>query len=247
MSKTNLILLLLFLVLVQFQCKSQKIDVAYNSESLNIRAISKNSYVHVSYLHTTDFGKAACNGLIYINNNEAVVFDTPTSTEVSQELLHWLRDIKNVRVKAVVVNHFHVDCLGGLEAFHDANIPSYSSNKTIELANINGVVTPQIGFDIQNELEIGGAKVINKFFGEAHTKDNIISYISNEELIYGGCMIKSLKASKGNLKDANLMEWSNTTRNIKDAYPKLKTVVPGHGKHGSTELLDYTIELFKID
>lgn len=247
MSIKKSFLLLLFLGLVQLQCRSHQTNETYNSESLHIRPISKNSYVHVSYLSTNGFDKVACNGLIYINNNEAVVFDTPANSMVSQELLYWLHNKKKATVKAVIVNHFHIDCLGGLAAFHDAEIPSYSSNKTIELAKIDGVVAPQIGFDIQNELEIGGGKVINKFFGEAHTKDNIISYISNEELIFGGCMIKSLNASKGNLEDANIMEWSKTVQNIKDAYPNLKTIVPGHGKYGNTSLLDYTIELFKID
>lgn len=240
-------LLLLFLGLVQLQCKSQNIDVAYNSESLIIRPISKNSFVHVSYLDTNEFGKVACNGLIYIANQEAVVFDTPVSTQAATALLNWLQEEKKIAIKAVVVNHFHIDCLGSLEVFHDAQIPSYSSNKTIELSEINGVITPQFGFDIQYELDIGGDSIMNSFFGEAHTKDNIISYIPNEELIFGGCMIKSLNASKGNLEDANIMEWSNTVRNIKDEYPNLKTIVPGHGRHGSTELLDYTIELFKID
>jgi len=239
------VIFIFFLVLLQFQCKSQQIDKAYTSETLKIIPISENSFVHVSYLNTNNFGKVACNGLVYIKNNEAIVFDTPTKSAVSEELLKWLVDEINCDVKAIVVNHLHIDCLGGLKAFHDAEIPSYANNETIELAKKDEVVVPQIGFDLQNELEIGGTKIINSHFGEAHTKDNIISYIPNEELIFGGCMIKSLNASKGNLEDANLDEWSNTVQKIKDNYPNLKTVVPGHGAQGSTELLDYTIKLFK--
>lgn len=247
MSTEKTTLLFLFLALIQFQCKSQKTAIAYTSETLKIIPISENSFVHVSYLNINDFGKVACNGMVYIKNNEAIVFDTPTNPEVSKELLKWLVEDKKCDVKAVVINHFHVDCLGGLKAFHNAEIPSYANNETIVLAKNNEVVTPQIGFDLQNELEIGGTKIINSHFGEAHTKDNIISYIPSEKLIFGGCMIKSLNASKGNLEDANLDEWSNTVRNIKDKYTNIKNVVPGHGEHGSTELLDYTIKLFKID
>ncbi len=104
-----------------------------------------------------------------------------------------------------------------------------------------------VGFELKNELEIGGEQIINRHFGEAHTKDTIISYIPSEGLFFGGCMIKSLKASKGNLEDANLADWSNTVQNIKDNYPNLKVVVPGHSKHRNSELLDYTIELFKFN
>lgn len=239
--------LFVLILFVQIQCKSQKPNTAYVTETLKIAPISENSFVHISYLNTDDFGKVACNGFIYMVGNEAVVFDTPTDNEVSKELLNWLSDSQNADVKAVVINHFHIDCLGGLQAFHDSDIPSYANNKTISLAKSQGKIVPKNGFDGRNELQVGGKKVINRHFGEAHTVDNIISYIPDEELIFGGCMIKSLNASKGNLEDANIDEWSNTAQKIKDAYPNLKTVVPGHGKHGSMELLDYTMKLFKTD
>lgn len=239
--------LFLILALVQFQCKSQKMGEAYNSETLIIKVISENSFVHVSYLNTTEYGKVACNGMIYIADNEAIVFDTPSDQETSEELITWLTQNKKTTIKAVVINHFHVDCLGGLKTFHEAGIPSYASNKTIQLAENTSKDVPKNGFDKQNELEIGGKKVINRYFGEAHTKDNIISYIPDEELIFGGCMIKSLKANKGNLNDANISEWSNTIRKIKKHYPNLKTIVPGHGNYGNTTLLDSTIALFNTN
>ena len=247
MSPIKIGLPIVILLFLQIQCKSQKPNTAYGTETLKIISISENSFIHISYLNTNDFGKVACNGLIYISDNEAVVFDTPTDNKVSKELIKWLKNSKNTEVKAVVINHFHLDCLGGLQAFHDSNIPSYANYETIALAKDDGVVLPKIGFDIQNELDVGGKKVVNHHFGEAHTTDNIISYIPEEELIFGGCMIKSVKASKGNLEDANTAEWSNTVQKIKDSYPNLKVVVPGHGNYAGTELLDYTIELFNID
>ncbi|MEP3207669.1 MAG: subclass B1 metallo-beta-lactamase [Maribacter sp.] len=237
--------LIVVAVFFQLQCKSQKTDVAYKSESLKVISISENSYVHISYLNTNDFGTVACNGMIYLKNKEAVIFDTPSDLAASEELLKWLTDAKKVKVKAIVVNHFHVDCLAGLNTFHQAEIASYANTRTIALAMKDSVTAPQIGFEMQNELNIGGERIINRHFGEAHTEDNIISYIPSEELIFGGCMIKSLNAPKGNLEDANTDTWSKTVQNIKDNYPNLKVVVPGHGKYGSTELLDYTIELFK--
>jgi len=239
--------LLLFLTLIQLQCKSQKTDAAYTSETLKIISISENSFIHVSYLNTNDFGKVACNGLVYINDGEAVIFDTPSDNSTSKELIRWVTENQKAKVTAVVVNHFHIDALGGLKTFHHLNISSYANKETIILARQEEIEIPQIGFVIQNELQIGKGKVINRHFGAAHTKDNIISYIPDEELIFGGCMIKSLNATKGNLEDANILEWSKTIMKIKDHYPDLKTIVPGHGNPGNTELLDYTIELFKTD
>jgi metallo-beta-lactamase class B len=58
-------------------------------------------------------------------------------------------------------------------------------------------------------------------------------------------MLKSLKASKGNLEDANVSAWSTTVANVKTTFPNIKTVIPGHGKVGDASLLAYTIQLFK--
>ncbi len=245
LHKINLAILLF--LLVQLQCKSQKTDMAYTSEHLQLIPISENSYLHISYLNTDNFGKVACNGLVYINDGEAVVFDTPTNEVASKELITWLTDTQNTKVVAVVINHFHIDALGGLNSFHKTKIPSYSNNETIALAQQNGAMIPQIGFNEEQEIKVGHTIISNRYFGEAHTKDNIISYIADEELLYGGCMIKSLNAGKGNLEDANIHEWSKTILKIKNEYPDLKLVVPGHGKHGSTELLDYTMKLFKTN
>tara|TARA_R110000868_G_scaffold52221_2_gene165193 strand:+ start:6826 stop:7614 length:789 start_codon:yes stop_codon:yes gene_type:complete len=239
------ILYILILLPLFTNCKSQKQIFAYSSETLKIHAISKNTFTHISYLNTNDFGKVACNGLIYIDNNEAILFDTPTTPDNSTELIKWITEVKNCTITAIVINHFHQDCLGGLEAFHALGIPSYANHKTIVLSQNNNFIVPKIGFDNTLELSIGTKKVINHFFGEAHTQDNIVSYIPSEHILFGGCMIKSLNASKGFTGDANLEEWSKTVTKIKAKYPKVKIIIPGHGKSGAAELLDYTIQLFQ--
>lgn len=233
------------IVVLLTNCKSQKEIVTYTSDTLKIIPVSQNSFIHVSYLETNDFGKVACNGLVYINNNEAIVFDTPTNSEVSLELIKWIAEVKKSEITAVVINHFHGDCLGGLVAFHDLAIPSFASHKTISLAQSNHFTIPQIGFDDMMELSVGNEKIINRYFGEAHTRDNIVSYIPSEKIVFGGCMIKSLNATKGFTGDANTDEWSNTVQKIKDSYTDLKLIIPGHGKAGDTKLLDYTLALFQ--
>jgi metallo-beta-lactamase class B len=83
------------------------------------------------------------------------------------------------------------------------------------------------------------------FFGQGHTSDNIIGYIPSENALFGGCLIKALGATKGNLTDANIREWSETVELIKKEISKLEIVIPGHEKNGGKELLEYTIELFE--
>jgi len=92
---------------------------------------------------------------------------------------------------------------------------------------------------------VGNKKVYAKFFGEGHTADNIIGYYPNDEILFGGCLIKQLGAKKGNLADANTSKWSKTVQKVKIKYPQIKTVIPGHGEPGGIDLFDYTIRLFE--
>lgn len=227
-------------------CWSQQVlDPVYESETLRIERLTDHTFVHISFLDTNEFGKVACNGMIVIDQGEALVFDTPTTNETSTELIHWIQNRNGARVNAVVVTHFHTDCLGGLEGFHLNNIPSYALGRTRDYAAQNGVTVPQNGFDSHLELKVGTEKVFAEFFGEGHTKDNIIGYMPSDKVMFGGCLIKSDGAGKGNLNDANVKEWSNSVGRLKEKYPKIQKVVPGHGSAGGMGLLDHTMELFK--
>lgn len=227
--------------LLLFGCSTKK---EYKTDSLEVVPLTSQTYLHISYLQTQDFGRVACNGLIYINKGEAIIFDTPIDDEVSDELINWVEKELEAKVKAVVINHFHNDCLGGINAFHQRNIPSYAHQQTIELAKETGNLIPLNAFKDQLELTVGGQKVINRFFGAAHTQDNIVSFIPAENVLFGGCMIKSLNAGKGNLADADTTQWSRTVESIKVAWPNIQLVVPGHGNAGDVVLLDYTIQMF---
>lgn len=218
----------------------------YKTNELIITQISENSFIHTSYLQTNDFGNVPCNGLIVRDNNEAIIFDTPTNDKSAEELIKWVKEKLNCKINAVIPTHFHDDCLGGLKAFNDDNIPSYANLKTVELAKENKYEIPKNSFENSIILKVGNEYVTVKFFGQGHTKDNVVGYFPSENVMFGGCLIKELKAGKGYLGDANAAEWSNTVEKVKAQYPNVKIVVPGHGNYGDKKLLDYTIKLFKI-
>ena len=103
---------------------------------------------------------------------------------------------------------------------------------------------PILCFNKRLTLHVACKKVYVRFFGEGHTKDNVVEYFAEDKAIFGGCLIKEVGAGNGNLEDANVAVWSQTMSKLKRAYPDAKIVIPGHGKSGGTALLDYTIKLF---
>lgn len=249
--KTALYLLLLTLLSFTFlNCQSSTHEVVfpeevYKSEALVVTRISENAYIHTSFLQTNDFGLVPCNGLVVTGGKEAFVFDTPTDDLSSKELIEWIQSSLGFEVKGVLPTHFHNDCLGGLQAFEESAITSYASNHTIQLAKENNFVLPRNGFSDSLQLKVGDQTILAKYFGEGHTRDNVVVYFQSEDVLFGGCLIKELGANKGFLGDANVNSWSNTVENVKKRFPDAKIVVPGHGQYGNFELLDYTVNLFK--
>ena len=241
--------LILVISIINLNCSSQKRvafkhKVIYNSADLIITQIANNSFVHTSYLQTNDFGNVPCNGLIVRKSDETIVFDTPTNNKSAEVLIKCIKETLHCKINAVIPTHFHDDCLGGLKAFDENKISSYAYFKTIELAKANNYVVPKNSFNDSLILKVGDENIIVKFLGEGHTKDNVVAYFPFEKVLFGGCLIKELNASKGYLGDANISAWSNTVENVKKEYPNVKIVVPGHGAFGNKKLLDYTIKFF---
>ncbi|MDI9342166.1 MAG: subclass B1 metallo-beta-lactamase [Sediminibacterium sp.] len=246
----NTLLVLLHLLIIHLNGTAQKPvsfkpKVCYKSDKLIITQLTENTFEHTSFKQTQDFGNVPCNGLVVRNGNESIVFDTPTDNPGSEELIKWLNGTLHCKIKAIIPTHFHDDCLGGLKAFDEHQIPSYANFKTIELAKEAGATVPQNGFNDSLVLTLGVEKVMIRFFGEGHTKDNVVGYFPSERVLFGGCLIKELDASKGYLGDATISVWSGTVEKVKKAHPDVRIVVPGHGDYGDKALLDYTIKLFR--
>lgn len=217
----------------------------YKSKDLIITQISKNTFIHTSYKQTNDFGNVPCNGLIVRNTSETIIFDTPTNDKSAAALIRWIKEKLHCKINAVIPTHFHDDCLGGLKEFDENNIPSFANYRTIEFAEENKLTPPKTAFHDSLTLMVGSTHVLVNFFGEGHTRDNVVGYFPDENVLFGGCLIKTLDASKGFIGDANVVAWSATVEKVKKAYPQVKLVVPGHGPHGDQKLLDYTIQLFQ--
>lgn len=230
-----------FLSLFHLSCGSLR-TFEY-SKDLTLIPISPSVFIHETYLQTNSFGRVECNGLVYINGNEAIILDTPAEDSVSEQLLNWLAtEYPGVKVKAVIIDHFHNDCLGGLKTFHSRGIPSYSYQTTPSL--VKDQEKPNHTFTDSLVLTVGGKRIVSYYPGEAHTRDNIVTYITEESVLFGGCMVKAIGANKGFVDDGNVDQWPATIAKVKERFRGATIIVPGHGEHGGRELLDYTIDLF---
>ena len=121
------------------KAKTHLIDslTIYKTENLIIKKISPHVYVHISFLDTNDYGKVACNGMLVINENKGVVFDTPTDNKSSIELINFVTHKLKSEIIGIIPTHFHEDCVGGIQTFEEKNIPTYITKQTAVLLKKN--------------------------------------------------------------------------------------------------------------
>lgn len=229
-----------------FACAANAQIASTDTNFVKFVQLKPNVYQHITYLQTQTWGKVGCNGAVYIQGKKAIIFDTPSDNK-SSEILYKSLAKSGIKVVGVVVNHFHADCLGGLKFFHEKKVKSYSSKLTQKLAKEDSVEVPQIGFENELKIKLGKKTITNVYLGAAHTRDNIVSYMDDEEVLFGGCMVKALEAGRGYLGDADITTWSATIEKVKRRFPKAKIVIPGHEDAGGQDLLDYTAKMFAAD
>lgn len=227
-------IILIMFILLNFFTFSEIIKI---SDDLIVKRVSENSYIHTQKKN---------NGLIYINNGEAIIISTPDSLIETENLINWAKNVKKVKIVAYIIDRWHPDAMGGISVVHKHNILTYANEMTIKIAKEKGLATPKVGFNNKKFIKVGNNKIVCHYFGQAHTKDGIVVWIPQDKILFGGNGVRNYKGWVGNIADANLKQWSNTTKNIKKEYRNVKIVVPGHGKYGGLELLDYTINLYEV-
>ena len=194
-----------------------------------------------TYVHTCENN----NGIVFIKEGSALIVSTPDSDIETQNLIDWVINTQKAEIVAYVIDRWHPDAMEGLDIVHKNGIKTYSYELTRQIAREKGLPVPQAGFDPETEIQVGGDKVICHYLGEAHTKDGIVVWIPGEQILFGGNEIRNFNGWIGNIGDASLDKWSGTAAKIKKEYGSAKIVVPGHGKYGGAELIDYTIDLYK--
>lgn len=230
---TRLFLIISLLFIKGYLIYSQVTNI---TNELRVTEIAESTYIHTSGFN---------NGFVYVNNGEAIIVSTPDSDELTQELINWVQHELKAKIFAYVVDRWHPDAMEGLDVVQQNGIKSYACELTREIAKEKDLPVADIGFNPKLEIPVGKEKVVCHYLGPAHTSDGIVVWIPSEQILFGGNEIRNNNGWVGNIADANLSEWSRTAEKVKEEYGSAKIVVPGHGRHGGPELIDYTIQLYK--
>ncbi len=199
------------------------------------------------YRYICSNGTIPSNGLIYVANHEALMIDAPVGDGVTDSLLAWVPRALGATIKAVVITHWHIqDRMGGVAAVINSHIPSYCMQQTITDATQNNLLHPVTGFKDSIIINVGKKHILCFFPGKGHTDDNIVVWLPDEQILFGGCLVKDMMSTTlGYTVDADMKSWPGTIENVLKRFPDAKVIIPGHFNYGGKELLYHTIALVK--
>ena len=233
------VIFLIFCIMIN--CIAQNIKV---SDDIELIRLSPKAYLHVSVSEMEGFGKVSSNGLILVDNGQAFLFDTPATNGQTQTLIAFIADSLNAKVSGFVPNHWHNDCMGGLEYLNQQGVKSYAHEKTVEIAKKEGLPLPEQKFKDSLSLKLNNTVIDCYYLGSGHSSDNIVVWIPSEKILFPGCMIKDIHSrTLGNTSEANVDEWLKTIQKVIEKFPTAEIVIPGHGQVGGKELLVHTLNL----
>ena len=236
--------ILLSVALVSVPAFSQVTEIIRVNSDIELHKIDNEFYVHTTWFDFPGFGRYPSNGLCLVKNGRVLLIDTPVTNSQTEVLYNHLRNSLRATITKVIVGHSHEDCMGGLSFLHKMAVESICGEQTRQICEAGKLPVPHQAFSDTLEFEFEGEQVICRYFGAGHTVDNIVVYFPASKILFGGCLIKSLSSDGlGNIQESVIKDWDLTVTKIKEAYPEIKIVIPGHGGLGDMSLLTHTIDL----
>jgi glyoxylase-like metal-dependent hydrolase (beta-lactamase superfamily II) len=169
------------------------------------------------------------NGLVLERDAGALLIDTGWSPEQGRALLAWSRTALPRPITQAVATHFHRDRLGGAVGLAHEGVPTLAHPLTFELARSRGLTEPTPIRGFIDSWRFGeDCELI--FPGAGHTWDNIVAWLPRQQVLFGGCFLKSATSRDlGNLADADVGEWRGSLQRVSDRCRGRRITVPGHG------------------
>ncbi|MBN2737786.1 MAG: subclass B1 metallo-beta-lactamase [Spirochaetales bacterium] len=204
---------------------------------------SDNIYIHRSKIQMPPWGDVWANGLVVIDQ-KTLIIDTPWNNEQTSLLYQWIKNKTGKSPDYLVITHFHQDCQGGMPFCLEQKTRCYSLELTRDIALEKKLPVAGHYFKDSHEFDLGEITAHALFMGGGHTRDNIVVWIAEKKILFGGCLVKEAKAmGLGNIEDADTESWPKTIATMLDYFPEGTLVIPGHGQQGGKELLEHTLML----
>lgn len=218
------------------------------AEPLKISHLKGNCYVYTTYGTMGDGSRFPSNSMYVVTRKGVVMIDVPWDSTQLVPLLDSIQQRHGKKVIACIATHFHEDRTMGLTALAARGVKTYSTAQTLELCRQKKEEKAKYVIPDNTVLRYGDRTVEVFYPGAGHTTDNIVVWVPEDKILYGGCFIKGTDAEDlGNLSDARPYAWRNSMLKLKSRFPQPAVIVPGHGALDTVHnACDHTLDLIKV-
>lgn len=244
---SSLVVLTVFMVSTVAPAQESGAEQIELSPEIKVRSLAQGVWLYQASATLPGFDDPVSgNGLILVSGPSAMLIDLPWNDEQTMIIAEWIDASHQAKIEFVVPTHHHQDCAGGLSAAHEAGAESWALHKTtVKLYDAGGVI-PKKSFTNEKILDCGDLRVELFYPGPGHTDDNIVAWLPDRKVLFGGCLLRSADAvNLGNIEEADLEAYPKTLEKLEGRYEDAEIVVPGHGEPGGKELIKHTIDLSK--
>jgi glyoxylase-like metal-dependent hydrolase (beta-lactamase superfamily II) len=211
--------------------------------------LSDRVYAMVASGPTAIEGLGANSGFV-VGDDGVLVIDSRYTPELANDLLKAIRSVTSAPVRYVVNTHYHPDHSWGnmvfkaqgavivarpetrdaLRKYSPAYLEFYKeySTDTWELLREVQITAPDTTFGDEMEIDLGGVKVVLRYFGPAHTAGDCVVIVPKDKVAFVGGLLSN--GYHPNLGDpgADFDNWIATLDRLRAS--KFACVVPGQGK-----------------
>jgi glyoxylase-like metal-dependent hydrolase (beta-lactamase superfamily II) len=195
---------------------------------------------------------------VIVGSDGVALIDTRSTHKQADEIRRDLGSLTNLPVSTVINTHGHYDHAFGNNVFRPATI--WGHVRCASMLTVSGerqratlvkdapflaadaaevvIDPPDMVFETEATLDIGGRRVDLRYLGRAHTDNDIVVHVPDADLIFAGDLVE--ESAPPFFGDGYPIDWPVTVGRILDMTPV--TIVPGHGAVGDRAFLDSQLD-----
>ncbi len=184
---------------------------------------------------------------VLLVTSEGVIATDPIDAEAAEWLLEQIDERFGVPVKYVVYSHDHADHISGGEVFRDAGalVVAHENAKRDIIDENHPTAVPDITFDRQLTIELGGKVVELQYVGRNHSDNSLVMHFPAERTVFAVDFIPVKSMPFRNLPDWYIPDWVDSLRAVEQM--DFDILAPGHGPLGDrsdvTAMREYVEDL----
>ena len=169
---------------------------------------------------------------VFLVTPEGVIATDPIDAEAAEWLLGQIDERFEVPVKYVVYSHDHADHISGGEVFREAGalVVAHENAKRDIIDENHPTAVPDITFEQQLTIELGGRVVELHYVGRNHSDNSLVMNFPENRTLFAVDFIPVRSMPFRNLPDWYLPDWVESLRAVEQM--DFDILAPGHGPLG---------------